>query len=140
MKKPSKLFWAFSAIGLLWNLMGVNQYLQQSYKTETFKTMYTADQLALIEQAPAWQVGAFALAVFGGALGCVLLLFRKKAAQYLFVLSLIGLIVQMSYNYFVVDSLAVFGPGGVAMSASILAFAIALLYFTKRHATNGNLS
>ncbi len=120
--------------------MGVNQYLQQSYKTETFKTMYTTDQLALIEQAPAWQVGAFALAVFGGALGCVLLLFRKKAAQYLFVLSLIGLIVQMSYNYFVVDSLAVFGPGGVAMSASILAFAIALLYFTKRHTANGNLS
>ena len=140
MKKPSKLFWAFSAIGLLWNLMGVNQYLQQSYKTETFKTMYTTDQLALIEQAPAWQVGAFALAVFGGALGCVLLLFRKKAAQYLFVLSLIGLILQMTYNYFVVDSLAVFGPGGVAMSASILAFAIALLYFTKRHTANGNLS
>jgi uncharacterized membrane protein len=42
--------------------------------------------------------GAFAIAVFGGALGCLLLLLRKSAAYYLLFASLLGVIVTMIYT------------------------------------------
>ena len=53
-------------------------------------------QRAIIEGRPAWAIGAFAIAVIGGALGCLLLLLRKAAAYYLFIASLLGVIVQMT--------------------------------------------
>jgi len=45
---------------------------------------------AIIENRPAWGTGAFAIAVFGGALGCLLLLVRKSAAVYVFIVALVG--------------------------------------------------
>ena len=50
----------------------------------------------IIESRPAWATVAFAIAVFGGTLGCLLLLLRKSAAFYLFIASLLGAIVQMT--------------------------------------------
>jgi len=53
---------------------------------------------AIIVGRPAWATGAFAIAVFGGALGCLLLLLRKSAAYYLFIASLLGVIVQLIHT------------------------------------------
>lgn len=52
---------------------------------------------AIIEGRPAWATGAFAIAVLGGALGCLLLLLRKSAAYYLFIASLLDAIVTMTH-------------------------------------------
>ena len=52
----------------------------------------------IVEGRPAWATGAFAIAVFGGALGCLLLLLRKSAAYYLFIASLLGVIVTMIHT------------------------------------------
>ncbi len=61
-------FWVVSVATLIWNIMGgINFFMQMD---------------------------ASASAVFGGVLGC-LLLFRKSAASYVFVLSLLGVIVTM---------------------------------------------
>ena len=45
---------------------------------------------AIVESRPAWGTAAFALAVFGGTLGCLLLLFRKSVAVYVFIFALAG--------------------------------------------------
>ena len=58
---------------------------------------YRESERAIIEGRPAWATIAFAIAVFGGALGCVLLLLRKSAAFYLFIASLLGVIVTMMH-------------------------------------------
>ena len=54
---------------------------------------YREAERAIIEGRPEWATGAFAIAVFGGALGCLVLLLRKSAAYYLFVASLLGVVV-----------------------------------------------
>lgn len=46
----------------------------------------------IAESRPAWGTAAFALAVFGGLLGCLLLLLRKSVALYVFVASVVGAI------------------------------------------------
>ena len=131
MTKPSTSFWVISVIALLWNAMGVKAYLDQAYVTDSFKAMYNEEQLKMIAEAPAWATGAFAIAVFGGFLGCVLLLMRKKLAKTIFMVSLIGILVQMYYNFFVIDSIAVYGPGAMAMPIMIILFAVFLIWYTN---------
>ena len=56
----------------------------------------------IIENRPVWATGAFALAVFGGALGCLLLLLKKPVAYYVFIASVIGAIVALIHTIAVV--------------------------------------
>jgi hypothetical protein len=51
-----------------------------------------------IRAKPLWAIAGFAIAVFGGALGCLLLLLRKSAAYYLIIASLLGVIVTMIHT------------------------------------------
>lgn len=131
MTKPSTSFWIISILALLWNAMGVNAYLQQAFMTDSFKAMYNEEQLKMIAEAPAWATGAFAIAVFGGFLGCVLLLLRKKLAKTVFIVSLIGIVVQMFYNFFIIDSMAIYGPGALVMPIMVILFAVFLIWYSK---------
>jgi hypothetical protein len=48
---------------------------------------------AIVESRPAWGTGAFAIAVFGGSLGCLLLLLRKSIAVYVFIVALVAAVI-----------------------------------------------
>lgn len=99
--KPPIWFWITSVIALLWNAMGAYMYLIQAYNTESFQAMYTSEQLEMVNNAPSWATAAFAVAVFGGVLGSIGLLLRKKWAKSVFLLSLLGIIAhQIIYNLF----------------------------------------
>lgn len=111
--------------------MGVNQYLQQAYNTESFKAMYNEEQLQAIANTPSWAIAAFAVAVFSAVLGCISLLLRKKWAQFFFGLSLLGVIIQMYHNLFVIKSIAVYGPGAMFMTILILIVALFLYWYSK---------
>jgi len=89
-------FWAIGAIALIWNVMGVINFFVQM-NPEILST-YRESERAIIEGRPAWATGGFAIAVFGGALGCLLLLFRKSVAYYLFIVSLLGVVVTMTHT------------------------------------------
>ena len=84
-------FWLLSVVALIWNALGSMNYLMQM-NPEALAD-YSEAARALAETRPAWATGAFAIAVFGGALGGLLLLLRKSAAIYLFVAALAGVIV-----------------------------------------------
>jgi len=86
-------FWAISAVALLWNVMGIINFFAQM-NTDLVTTMPESYR-AIIESRPAWSTAAFAVAVFGGALGSLLLLLKKSAAYYFLIASLLGAIVQM---------------------------------------------
>lgn len=139
--KPTVWFWVIGIISLLWNGMGVNQYLQQAYKTDAFKAMYPDEKvLEMVLNTPSWVMGAFALAVFGGLLGSILLLSRKKTAKPVFLVSLIAIVIQMSYNVFLSGAMEVYGPGVMVMPIMVIGFAIFILTFTKKSEDKGLLS
>ncbi|WP_100615791.1 hypothetical protein [Confluentibacter citreus] len=124
--KPPVWFWVVSVIALFWNVMGVDQYLGQAYKTDRWRSALTEAQLEMVSNLPAWLTAAFAIAVFTAVLGSIGLLLRKKWAYFLFVISLIAVIVQMGYV------LAQGHFDGIAMTISIIAFAIFLVWFSKK--------
>ena len=81
-------FWVIAAVGLVFNLMGCLNFFSQM-NANMVASMPEAYR-AIVESRPAWATGAFAIAVFGGALGAILLLLRKSAAYYVFIASLLG--------------------------------------------------
>jgi len=81
-------FWAIGAVALLWNVMGCMNFFSQM-NAEAVAGMPESYR-AMVESRPAWATGAFAVAVFGGALGALLLLLSKSAAYYVFIASLLG--------------------------------------------------
>ncbi len=88
-------FWVIATFMLIWNVMGcINFFVQMNPE---MVASYRETEQAIISGRPAWATIAFAVAVFGGALGCVLLLLRKLSAFYVFIGSFLGVIVTMTH-------------------------------------------
>ena len=138
--KPNTAFWIIGIVALLWNLMGVLAYIQQAYMTAEDLAALPADQQALYENVPAWVTAAFALAVFGGALGCILLLLRKKLATFVFIISFISILAQMTYNFFMSKAMEVYGPGGMIMPLMVVLIGGFLIWYSKKMERQGILT
>ena len=139
--KPTAGFWIISIMALVWNIMGVMQYLVEQYEVESFRAMLTDEQLALIDGAPAWSTALFAIAVFGGFLGSLYLLLRKKWATPIFLISFICILVNMGYSVFATNHAEVFGMvQGVIMPVIIALIGLFLYFYSKRSAAKGWLN
>ena len=132
-------FWAIGAVALLWNVMGIiNLFAQMN--ADALAAM-PEPQRAIVEGRPAWAAGAFAIAVFGGAIGCLLLLLRKSAANYVFIVSLLGMIAHMVPYLGMAGVTTVFGPSEIVMFMLLpLALAAFLIWYSKRAASRGWVS
>lgn len=86
MDKPKLSYWLVAGLGLIWNLMGVLNYIVQT-NPDSVAQMPESYQ-ALIANRPGWATAVFGLAVFGGAVGCILLLLRRRVAVYVLIVSL----------------------------------------------------
>lgn len=123
-------FWLIAAIALIWNVMGAANYFVQL--NPDMVDAYRASEQQIISGRPAWATAGFAIAVFGGALGGLMLLLRRSAAFYLFIASLLGVVVTMAHT------LGIFGPAiefdaGEIVGIIILPLALAafLVWYTK---------
>ena len=108
---------------LIWNLMGVTAYIMQVSMTPEALAALPAAEQELYATTPAWANGAFAVAVWAGAAGCLLLLLKRSAAFYLFLASLAGVAVQMFHSFFMSKSFEVYGPGGLIMPILVIVVA-----------------
>ncbi|MGZ0017231.1 hypothetical protein [Yeosuana sp. AK3] len=138
--KPPIWFWIVSIIALIWNLMGVIAYLGQAYMSDEVLNALPEAEQALYNDIPAWATAAFAFAVWGGALGCLFLIFRKKVAKLILILSFLGIVVQMVYNLFMSKASEVYGPGGEIMPITVIIIGAFLIWFSKKSETKGWIS
>ena len=129
-------FWVIGAVALIWNVMGVINFFMQM-NADVVAAMPETHR-AIIEGRPAWATGGFAIAVFGGALGCLLLLLRKSAAFYLFIASLLGVIVTMTHTLGIASSTIDFSPFEILMMILMpLVVAAFLIWYSKRAESKG---
>ncbi len=122
-------FWAIGTVGLIWNVLGAINFVVQMNADAL--DAYREVEQALIVGRPAWATVAFAVAVFGGALGCLLLLLKKSAAFYLFVASLLGVILTMTHSLGVDVN---FGPGEIVGIILMPLVVAAFLIWYSKHA------
>lgn len=88
-------FWVIAVVALIWNLMGAMNFFMQVFSGDV-SNMPEWWQL-VVANRPIWATGAMAIAVFVAVLGCVLLLLRKAVATYLFIASLVGVVLTMGH-------------------------------------------
>lgn len=138
--KPPVWFSIVAVLALIWNALGVVAYLSNAFMSDEAKAALSMDQQTYLENLPAWYTAAFAIAVFGGALASLAMVFRKAAAYALFMISFVGILVQMIYNFFIGEALEVYGPGGMIMPVMVLLIGAALIRITKTGKMNGWIS
>ena len=136
--KPTPRYWLISIIALLWNFMGIIAYLGQAYMSDEALKMLPEENQLYFSNVPAWVTAAFAVAVFGGFIGSIGLIIRKKWAYFLFLTSLLALVVQHIYNFFIQDYIEMTGS---QMILPIVTFIVAvlLIYFSKQKSQQGVL-
>ncbi len=133
--KPPVWFWIVSVVALLWNGMGVNNYIQQAYRTEGFIAQVTPEQLAIIETRPAWATAAFAIAVFSGLLGSLLLLLRKRFASPLLIISFITALLTQIW-WFMTDGPSISDQAsGAIIPIVVVLFALLLVWMARKGVT-----
>ena len=136
--KPTPLYWLISIVALFWNFMGIVAYLGQAYLSDDALKMLPEENQLYFSNVPAWVTAAFAVAVFGGFLGSIGLIIRKKWAYFLFVISFLALLVQHLYNFFIQNYIEMTGS---QMILPIVTFIVALflIYFSKQKSQQGVL-
>jgi len=124
-------------VALVWNIIGVLAFIGQMMITpETLVQLPKAEQ-ELYLNTPVWATFAFAVAVFGGTLGCIALLMQKAIANIALQASLVAVLLQMYHSFVISNAFDVFGPGGVVMPISVVALAVILVLFAKKATKQG---
>lgn len=138
--KPTVSFWIISVLALLWNIMGVMAYIMHVTMTPETLQALPAEEQVLYTNVPVWATAAFAIAVWGSTLGCILLLIRKKLATPVFMISFAAILVQMVHQLFISKSIEVYGPGGAVMPVMIILAGAFLIWYSRKATAKGWLS
>lgn len=137
---PPTWYWVVVVIALIWNGLGIIAYLIQINMTPGALDMLPENEQSLYQNIPVWVTVAFAIAVFAGSLGSLLLLLRKRLAQLLLILSLVGILVQMSYTIFISKAMEVHGASSIVMPIMTIVIAIGLIWLARSAKAKGWIS
>ena len=140
MNKAPKWYMPVAIVALLWNLIGCAAYLADVTLTPEDVAKMSAAQQALYNSRPAWAVAATAIAVWGGAAGCVGLILRRRWATPLLIASLAGLIVQDIGLFGMTDVVAQEGPKVLVLQGLVLLIAIGLVLLARKATARGWLA
>lgn len=138
--KTPRHLWIIGIVALVWNLIGALDYLMTQTKNEAYMGRFTMEQLEFFYGIPAWAVAFWATAVWGGVVGTILLLMRKKSAMPVFVVSFVCMLVSMIYNYGIAGGADIMGGTGVFFSVVVFIVALVLVVYSCKMAGKGVLT
>jgi hypothetical protein len=86
--------WLIGIIGGLWSSMGVLSFMLTQMNVEAVMSRFPPQQREYFESFPLWTVAFWAIGVFGGVIGCLLLLLKNRLAFHALLASVIGAMVS----------------------------------------------
>lgn len=134
MEQPPKWFLPVAIAALVWNLLGCAAYLSDVMLTPEDVAKMSAAQQALYAARPSWSVAATAIAVWGGAAGCLGLIMRKRWAVPLLIASLAGVIVQDASLFGLSEMRTQAAPAALVLQGLVLVIAIGLVVLSRKAA------
>lgn len=124
--------WTVGVVSLLWNAVGAMDYVMTQTRNEAYMNAFTPEQLEFFYGLPGWTVAAWAIAVWGGVLGSILLLVRMRHAVGVFAVSLLAMIVTSFQNFVLSNGLEVMNDHfSLGISALIFLVSIALVVYAR---------
>jgi len=135
-----KYFWIIASLIFIWNLLGVIHYLNSidaSVESLVAPGM-TIEQAKFFLNVPSYFFAVFALGVWSGMLGSVLLLFRKAWAAPAFLFSTAMIIVSSILDG-VHGTFSVLGSSYMVIMTVTLVIALFSAWYSKRMIVRGIL-
>jgi hypothetical protein len=127
--------WLVGIAGGLWSAIGVLSFLLTQMNVEAVMSEFPPEQRAYFESFPLWAVAFWAIGVFGGVVGCVLLLQKNRLAVPVLIASLTGAIVSNLGGLLLLGGFEVMREtGGLGFSAVPIVFGVVMALYA--HAMN----
>lgn len=123
--------WAVGVAAALWNGYACYDYVMTMQGGADYLRSYgfTEAQIAHYTTMPAWATALWAIGVWGGFAGGVLLLLRSGWALHAFGASLAAFILSLVYTYALSDAGALTGSEGIALNAVIMAGCLFFVWY-----------
>ena len=133
--------WLIGIVGVLWSSMGVLSFMLTQMHVEAVMSRFPPQQRAYFESFPWWTVAFWAIDVFGGVIGCLLLLLKNRLAFHLLLASVIGAIVFNLGGLFLLGGMQVMREtSGLGLTAFPIVFSALLAYYARAMSRKGVLS
>ena len=127
-------FWVIGVFALVWNLGGIANFMMQ-IRPEALAKMPEAHRL-VAEARPLWATVSFAISVFGGATGSLLMMMRQPAAAFVFSISLIFSVAVTLHAYGVEGFISGLGTFEVVLTVIMPVVLAAFLVWYSRRVIN----
>ena len=103
--------WVVGVIAVLWNAYGGYDYIMSVTEGATYMAAagMTPEQIAYYDAMPVWMMSVWAIGVWGGVAGSILLLLRSKLAFPVFVVSLAAFLFSLFCSYVLNDGGKIMG-------------------------------
>jgi len=132
--------WIVGVLSLLWNLMGVFDYLATQLNFEAYLANMTPEQAAFVDAIPAWAISGWAIAVWFAFAGSIGLLLRKCWSMWAFGISIAGMVVSTLHSYVLSNGLELMGVGGLVFTVIIWIIAFGLFFYARAMCNQGVLT
>lgn len=133
-QSPATWFRFAAIASVVWYLLGCASYL---YQVTVDPATLPPGQREMMEAAPTWMFAAFAIAVWVGLAGAIMLAMRKSVAVPLLLLSLAATLVQFSAYFLNPPLRATMSAGGLLLPTLILGVTAIVVRFASRARQHG---
>ena len=130
--------WAVGVVSLLWNGFGGYDYVMTQTNNAAYLANYTEAQRDYFDSFPMWMEAVWAIGVWGGVLGAVLLLLRMKWAFHAFLASLVAFAVSVVYGQMSGGN-ELMGSTGLIFSAVIFLLGLGFVMYSRVMSRKGVL-
>ena len=141
---PNKSFLIIGILALLWNIMGLFQFIlaafMQDIMLETYRETYTAQQMELFLNTPTWYYIVFGICTITGVAASIALLLKNKIAVPFFLVSLLTVLVVQGFWILGTQAIALLGMEAVVMPMIVVVTSIFLYFYSKGAQQNNWLS
>ena len=141
---PNKSFLIIGILALLWNIMGLFQFIMAAFMQdtmlETYGETYTPQEMELFLNTPSWYYVVFGICTLTGVLGSIAVLLKKKIAVPLFLVSLVTVLVVQGYWMLGTLAIALLGTEAIIMPMLVIVTSIFLYFYCKGARQNNWLS
>lgn len=138
MRQPPTWYWIAAVLLLLWSLAGLFAFYSHVTIDARALAAMSAYDRAYYQSLPGWFEAVFALATVPAVAGSIALLARSHHARWLYILSLVGIVIQFGYVFGSTDLIAEKGVvTAVSFPAFIFVMGIAEVWLAMTAVTRG---
>ena len=134
--RPTWLFWLVAVLLFLWGCVGCFMYiLEMTMSPDAYLESFGAELAGIRGTIPAWSISGYAVGVWFGLIGNILLLLRRRLFVPFFWISFVGAVI--GFFWYIIDprGRAVMGTGSWAFMIfiwTLCIFAIGFAGWSRR--------